>query len=237
MNKELQSFVYISSHDLQEPLRKIQTFSSRIVETEYATLSETAKKYFTRMQRSAFRMQNLIQDLIAYSRTNVQEINYDIVDLNEVLEEVQETLSEELEENDVSFTLLNICEVKIIPVQFKQVLHNLISNSIKFAKTDHPILIEIDCETVDGNTTGIEALANNKKYCHIRYTDNGIGFEPEYNEKIFEVFQRLHSKDAYTGTGIGLAIVKRIIDNHEGIIRANGKLNEGAMFDIYIPVE
>ncbi len=236
MNRELQSFVYISSHDLQEPLRKIQTFSSRIIETEYATLSHTAKKYFSRMQKSAFRMQNLIQDLIAYSRTNVQESNYETVHLNAVIEDVLETLSEELEENDVTFNLLHICEIKIIPVQFTQVIHNLISNSIKFAKADHPIHIEIDCKIVKGNKTGIEALANNKHYCHIRYTDNGIGFEPQYKEKIFEVFQRLHSKDDYTGTGIGLAIVKKIIDNHEGIIIANGKLNEGATFDIYIPV-
>lgn len=236
MNKELQSFVYISSHDLQEPLRKIQTFSSRIIETEYATLSDTAKKHFTRMQKSALRMQNLIQDLIAYSRTNVKETNYESVNLLEVIEHVQETLSEELEENDVTFTLLNICEINIIPVQFTQVIHNLISNSIKFAKADHPIRIEIDCENVEGHQTGIEALNNNKHYCHIRYSDNGIGFEPQYKEKIFEVFQRLHSKDEYTGTGIGLAITKRIMENHEGIITANGNLNEGAVFDIYLPV-
>ncbi len=237
MNKELQSFVYISSHDLQEPLRKIQTFSSRIAETEFDNLSDTAKKHFSRMQKSAFRMQNLIQDLIAYSRTNVQETNYESVDLNRVLEDVKETLSEELEHNDVTFTLHNICEIKIIPVQFTQVIHNLISNSIKFAKANHPIHIEIDCEILEGHKTGIEALSNNKNYCHIRYIDNGIGFEPLYNEKIFEVFQRLHSKDDYTGTGIGLAIVKKIIDNHEGLIIANGQLDEGAVFDIYLPAE
>lgn len=237
MNKELQSFVYISSHDLQEPLRKIQTFSSRILENDYAILSETAKKHFTRMQKSASRMQSLIQDLIAYSRTNVQDKNYETVDLNEVIEDVQETLSEELEENDVTFNLINICEIQIIPVQFTQVIHNLISNSIKFAKADQPIRIEIDCNVLEGNKTGIKELTSNKHYCHIRYSDNGIGFETQYNEKIFEVFQRLHSKDDYTGTGIGLAIVKRIIDNHDGVILANGTLNEGAVFDIYIPVQ
>ena len=235
MNKELQSFVYISSHDLQEPLRKIQTFSSRILETEYDALSQTAQKHFTRMQKSAYRMQTLIQDLIAYSRTNVKEKYYEAVNLLDVIEDVQESLSEELEENDVTFILLNICEISIIPVQFTQVIHNLISNSIKFAKIDRPLSIEIDCNVEEGSDTGIEELYN-KKYCHIRYTDNGIGFEPEYNEKIFEVFQRLHSKDEYTGTGIGLAIVKRIIDNHEGVIRAHGTLNEGTVFDIYLPI-
>src|SRR5690606_38550191 len=125
-------------------------------ETEYATLSDTAKRHFTRMQKSAYRMQNLIQDLIAYSRTNVQELNYENVNLLEVIEDVQETLSEELEENDVTFTLINICEIKIIPVQFTQVIHNLISNSIKFARANHPIRIEIDCNNVLGNKSGVE---------------------------------------------------------------------------------
>lgn len=235
MNKELQSFVYISSHDLQEPLRKIQTFSSRILETEYDNLSDTAKRHFTRMQKSAFRMQTLIQDLIAYSRTNIQEIKFESVDLNDIIEDVKETLSEELEQNNVTLKLHDICDVNIIPVQFKQVLHNLISNSIKFAKSTHPVIIEINCEIVKGKDVAIESLSDETTYCHIRYNDNGIGFETEYNDKIFEVFQRLHSKDDYTGTGIGLAIVKRIIDNHQGVIIAKGSLGEGAAFDIYIP--
>ncbi|WP_051209847.1 PAS domain S-box protein [Gelidibacter mesophilus] len=235
INKELQSFVYISSHDLQEPLRKIQTFSSRILETEYATLSDTAKRHFSRMQKSAYRMQNLIQDLIAYSRTNVQESTFEVVDLAEAIDDVKETLSEELDENHVTFKLHDICEIEVISVQFKQILHNLISNSIKFAKINEPVVIEINCEKVDANILDIPSLSDYEEFYHIRYSDNGIGFEPEYNEKIFEVFQRLHSKDEYTGTGIGLAIVKRIIENHEGSIIANGKLNEGARFDIYLP--
>lgn len=236
MNKELQSFVYISSHDLQEPLRKIQTFSSRILETEYERLSENAKKHFSRMQKSAHRMQNLIQDLIAYSRINVQESKFETIDLLEVMDDIKETLSEELEQNDVSLQLHNICDVKIIPVQFKQVIHNLISNSIKFAKATHPLIIEINCDVVNGQLAGVDTLSKHKHYSHIQFSDNGIGFEPQYNQKIFEVFQRLHSKDDYIGTGIGLAIVKRIIENHEGVILANGCLGEGSVFDIYIPV-
>lgn len=237
MNKELQSFVYISSHDLQEPLRKIQTFSSRILETEYEQLSPNAKKHFSRMQKSAFRMQNLIQDLIAYSRTNVPELKFESVDLNIIIDDVKETLSEDLEQNHVVLNLHNICDVRIIPVQFKQVLHNLISNSIKFARVDQGVVIDINCEIIDGKDKAIEALLDDRKYCHLRYSDNGIGFEPEYKEKIFEVFQRLHSKDDYTGTGIGLAIVKRIIENHQGFIQAQGNLGEGAEFNIYIPIE
>ena len=235
MNKELQSFVYISSHDLQEPLRKIQTFSSRIIETEYETLTENAKKYFERMQNSAYRMQHLIQDLIAYSRTNVKDNNYEMVDLHAIIEDVKDTLSEELEQKVVNFKFHDICELKIITVQFKQVILNLMSNAIKFAKEAQSLDITITCKMVNGAETGIKTLSKNKAYSHIRFSDNGIGFEQEYSKRIFEVFQRLHSKDAYTGTGIGLAIVKRIIENHEGAILANGILNEGATFDIYIP--
>tara|TARA_R110002111_G_scaffold18601_1_gene45554 strand:- start:302 stop:3082 length:2781 start_codon:yes stop_codon:yes gene_type:complete len=235
MNKELQSFVYISSHDLQEPLRKIQIFASRILESEYAALSENAQKYFTKMHKSAFRMQNLIQDLIAYSRTNDQELNYEVVDLIEIIEDTKEVLSEELEQNNVTFELENLSKVKVVLVQFRQVIVNLVSNAIKFTKEDHASIIKINCETIEGKKTGIESLNNHQRYCHIRFADNGIGFDQKYHGKIFEVFQRLHSKDAYSGTGIGLAIVKRIIENHEGVILATGEINKGAIFDIYIP--
>ncbi|REE25766.1 PAS domain S-box-containing protein [Winogradskyella pacifica] len=235
MNKELQSFVYISSHDLQEPLRKIQTFASRIKEKELERLSDSAKNYFSRMQTSAYRMQNLIQDLIAYSRTNAQESTFEIYNLQDIIEDTKETLSEELEEKNVVFELENICDVRIIPVQFQQVILNLVSNSIKFSKEGTGILIKISCEILKGKKTGIPALNNDRTYCHIRFSDNGIGFDQQYHEKIFEVFQRLHSKEDYSGTGIGLAIVKRIIENHDGHIAARSEFNNGAIFDIYLP--
>lgn len=235
MNKELQSFVYISSHDLQEPLRKIQIFASRILETEFESLSDKAKHDFTRIRKAAFRMQTLIQDLLAYSRTKVEDITYEILNLDEVIEDVQETLSEDLKNKKVTFKLDIQCQVKIIPIQFKQIIHNLISNSIKFAREEQPLVIEIDCEHVKGKDLDIETLDNYKKYCHIRFADNGIGFEQEFSERIFEVFQRLHSNNEYIGTGIGLAIVKKIIENHKGHISAMGTVNEGAIFHIYIP--
>lgn len=187
------------------------------------------------MHKSANRMQNLIQDLIAYSRTNDQEIKYEIVDLLEIIEDTKETLTEELEQSDVTFELNNLGKVKVVLVQFRQVVLNLISNSIKFAKKDQPVHIKISCESIKGKETGIEALNVDQNYNHIQYCDNGIGFDQQYSKKIFEVFQRLHNKEAYTGTGIGLAIVKRIIENHEGVILATGQLNKGATFDIYIP--
>ena len=235
MNKQLQSFVFISSHDLQEPLRKIQMFSSRILENEHESLSSNGQKYFERIENSAFRMQQLIKDLIEYSRTDIQEKTYEKINLNELIEEVKELLSEELEQKKVKITSTGICEVRVVPVQFRQVVLNLISNSIKYAKANEPAEITIDCAKVLGKETNVDSISKDTLYSHIRFTDNGIGFEQEYNERIFEVFQRLHTKDTYSGTGIGLSIVKKIIENHDGAITASGNLDQGAVFDIYIP--
>ena len=128
-----------------------------------------------------------------------------------------------------------MCEANIIPFQFRQLLFNLISNSLKFSNPAQPSYIKIKSEIAQGIKLNNAKLSAEKKYCHITVSDNGIGFEQQYSEKIFEVFQRLHGKNEYNGTGIGLSIVKRIVENHNGIITANGELNKGATFDIYIP--
>ncbi|MEN2487069.1 PAS domain S-box protein [Flavobacterium sp. B11] len=237
MNKELQSFAYISSHDLQEPLRKIQTFASQIIEKEAKNLSENGKDKFKRMQNAAQRMQTLINDLLAYSRTNIQERIFIKTDLAQIVKEVKEDLTEELDQKSAVIEIEQSVEVDIIPFQFKQLLYNLISNSLKFSNPDIPIVIKIKSKIALGKDLENEKLIPAKKYCHIEVSDNGIGFEAQYNKKIFEVFQRLHGRDRYNGTGIGLAIVKKIIDNHNGIITASGIQNQGASFDIYIPVK
>lgn len=236
MNKELQSFAYISSHDLQEPLRKIQTFASQIVEKEAANLSENGLDKFKRMQNAAQRMQTLINDLLSYSRTNIQERVFVKTDLIQIIEEVKEDLKEELEQKNAVIEVKETSEVDIIPFQFKQLLYNLISNSLKFSDPDIPIKVKIKSEIKTGKDFNIEKLISYKNYCHIQVSDNGIGFESQYNKKIFEVFQRLHGRDRYNGTGIGLAIVKKIVENHNGFITASGIQNKGAAFDIYIPV-
>lgn len=235
MNKELQSFAYISSHDLQEPLRKIQTFANQIIEREYSNLSETGKDKFQRMQNAAKRMQILINDLLAYSRTSTQERKFKKTPLKQIIEEVKEDMKEELLQNQAVIIADQLSEVNIIPFQFQQLMYNLISNSLKFAKQTQTPQIKIVSEIAKGADLNNEELNKKTTYCHIIFSDNGIGFEQQYGEKIFEVFQRLHGKDVYPGTGIGLAIVKKIIENHNGIITAKGKLNEGAQFDIYIP--
>ncbi len=234
MNKELQSFAYISSHDLQEPLRKIQTFATRILEKEGNNLSENGKDNFKRMQDAAKRMQTLIQDLLAYSRTNTNERKLETTPLSKIIAEVKEDLQEELNEKHAVIESTELCEVNIIPFQFRQLMLNLVSNSLKFSYPNQPPHIRIKSEIANGIELHSHLLPQ-KKYCHITVMDNGIGFDQQYSEKIFEVFQRLHSKNEYNGTGIGLSIVKKIVENHEGLITAQSELGKGARFDIFIP--
>ncbi|WP_394773447.1 PAS domain-containing protein [Flavobacterium sp.] len=236
MNKELQSFAYISSHDLQEPLRKIQTFATQIIDKEYQNLSDAGKDKFKRMQNAAQRMQTLINDLLSYSRTNIQERKFEKVNLSQIIDEVKEDLKEELEQKEAIIETNKTGDVSIIPFQFRQLLYNLTSNSLKFSKPNIKPVIKITSEFGKGSDLDNEALAKDTEYCHISISDNGIGFESQYSKKIFEVFQRLHGKMEYSGTGIGLAIVKKIVENHNGFITAKGELNKGATFEIYIPV-
>jgi PAS domain S-box-containing protein len=236
MNKELQSFAYISSHDLQEPLRKIQTFATQIIEKESENLTDSGKDKFQRMQNAAQRMQTLINDLLSYSRTNIQERKFEKINLSKIIDEVKEDLKEELEQKDAVIESNETCDVNIIPFQFRQLLYNLASNSLKFSNPDTRPVIKIESEFAKGANLNNDSLVKERDYCHISISDNGIGFEPQYSKKIFEVFQRLHGKLEYTGTGIGLAIVKKIVENHNGIITAKGEKNKGATFDIYIPV-
>lgn len=235
MNKELESFAYISSHDLQEPLRKIQTFASRIIDNESDNLTQRGKEHFKRMQDAAHRMQTLIEDLLAYSRTNTEDRTFIKTPLRNVIDEIEEEFSEDLMNRNAVIERGQMSDVNIIPFQFRQLMHNLITNALKFSKPEGQSRILIDSRTGLGKDLGNSKLSSEKMYCHIGVSDNGIGFDPDYGEKIFEVFQRLHSRDKYSGTGIGLAIVKKIVDNHNGVITATGNVNEGATFDIYIP--
>lgn len=237
MNKELESFAFISSHDLQEPLRKIQTFASRIVEKDKDALSEKGKYLFQRMQLSAERMQALINDLLSYSRTYNLEADFKKTDLNVLFEKVKQELSEELIQKNAIIEKNAPFVIRIIPFQFEQIFFNLLSNSIKFSRPEVPLRIKIAYEFVTDTNLKDIGLKENTTYGHIVYSDNGIGFDQNYNVKIFELFQRLHGQDEYPGTGLGLAIIKRIIEHHKGAIMAKGELGEGSTFDIYIPTE
>jgi len=234
-NKELLSFTYISSHDMQEPLRKIQSFISIILREENETLSDKGKNYFQRIQSSAERMQKLIIDLLAYSRINETDRKFEKTELSIIIDDVKAELKDAIEDKNATIEAVEFCSANIIPFQFRQLIYNLISNALKFSRADIPSLITIRSIIVKGSELNVEKLSPEKNYCHITVKDNGIGFEPHFSELIFGVFQKLHSKDVYVGTGIGLAIVKKIVENHNGIVTATGELNKGATFDIYIP--
>ncbi|WP_029269773.1 PAS domain-containing protein [Flavobacterium sp. KJJ] len=235
MNIELQSFAYISSHDLQEPLRKIQTFASRLSDLDEQNISANAKTYLSRIEFAAKRMQTLIQDLLTYSRTNSAERVFVSTNLDDIAEEIISDFSERIEEKNAQVNFEPLGEVTVIPFQFRQLLHNLIGNAIKFSRKDVTPIIDIKAERIKGSTIKHVVDFAEKNYYHLKITDNGIGFDAAYKERIFEVFQRLNTESEFVGTGIGLAIVKKIVENHKGIITAIGEKDKGATFDIYIP--
>ncbi len=234
-NKELLAFTYITSHDLQEPLRKIQTFATIILENENENLSDNGKYNFKRMQLTAGRMQLLIEDLLAFSRISATELKFEKTELSLIVEEVKAELIDTIHKKKATIEASELCAANIIPFQFRQLMYNLISNALKFSQADVTPHITIKSRIVKDSLLNIEKLSSEKNYCHIIVKDNGIGFEPHFSDRIFGVFQKLHNKEVYGGTGIGLAIVKKIVENHNGIITATSELNKGATFDIYIP--
>jgi hypothetical protein len=184
------------------------------------------------MNNAANRMRRLIEDLLAFSRATVLNAELEYCDLNLILDEVLATLKISIDEAHAVVRSSKLPFAYIIPFQFKQVLQNLISNSIKYRKADVQPQIDISAERV---TEKRKNDNGKKEYIKLTLSDNGIGFEHQHAEKIFELFQRLHTKEEYPGTGIGLAICKKIIQNHNGIIRAKGKPGVGATFEIYLP--
>lgn len=234
-NKELEAFTYISSHDLQEPLRKLKIFAGRILESDSENLSVKGKKYFHLMQQAAERMRKLIQDLLAFSRLSASDRVFETIDFNIIVEEILKEFKEEIAEKNALVEVVETCEVNINTFQFRQLIHNLISNALKFSNPSVPLHIKIQSRNIKYSKGDNIILSNDGDYCHISFSDNGIGFEEEFTEKIFEVFQKLHDREEYAGTGIGLSIVKKVVDNHNGIISVTSEVNKGTTFNIYIP--
>ncbi len=236
-NNELASFNQIASHDLQEPLRKIQTFISRIPEREMSGMSETSKSYFARILTSVYRMRNLIDDLLMFSRTSKTDKAFEETDLNLLLKNVMLELSPSTEEKNAAIQFVHLPVLKVIPFQIYQLFQNLLSNSLKYSRPGVAPLIKIDCEKIVAKAYPVLGADPNNIYYKIAVTDNGLGFEQQYAEKIFTVFKRLHTSAEYTGTGIGLSICKRIVENHSGFIIADGKPGIGAVFTVFLPAE
>lgn len=237
VNKELEAFNYVSSHDLQEPLRKIKNYAGILLRQTKSKLSEDEIYYLERIFATTNSMQKLIENLLDYSRANNPVQNFEYADLNKIVQEVIVDFKDTIREKKVILKADGLCKANVIYFQFRQLIINLISNSLKFSHPDRQPQIIIISETVHGSKLNISDLSYEINYCHTMVSDNGIGFDPQYKDKIFEIFKRLHENDKYKGTGIGLAICKRIVENHKGIITATAKEGEGAQFDIYIPVE
>ncbi|NOT76345.1 MAG: PAS domain-containing protein [Cyclobacteriaceae bacterium] len=236
-NKELESFNFVASHDLQEPLRKIRIFGDRMLNaSDGLTLPPTTRGYAEKMHQAAGRMQKLIDDFLSFSRTVASPKIFEPVDLSALLEDVKNDLAEMIKEKNVRIHAARLPVLNIIPFQFRQLLINLISNSIKYSKEGVQPMIRIDVERVAANQIDVPGIKDYENYFKLSISDNGIGFEQKYADKIFELFQRLHSKDNYSGTGIGLSICKKIVDSHDGFITARGIPGEGAEFDIYLPL-
>ena len=234
-NKELESFNYVASHDLQEPLRKIIAFSRRIEEKEKESFSPLSKDYFNRIVAAASRMQNLIDGLSMYGITKEEEPVFELVDLNNLFAEIIADIKESIQIKKARIICQNLPSISAIPIQCYQLFNNLLVNALKYSKQNIPPVVEIGAERVPGYDLDFPGALKNIRYWKISVTDNGIGFEQQFEHKIFELFQRLHSKTDYIGTGIGLAICKKIMNNHHGFIAAKGITDRGSTFSVYFP--
>lgn len=239
-NQELQDFASIAAHDLQEPLRKIQSFSDRLKIKAQEELKHVLKPesldYVNRIQNSAQRLQVLINDLLAYSRVTTKAQPFALVDLNQVLTQVVSDLEIRLEQSKGTVSWDALPTLEADPTQMHQLFQNLINNALKFTKPETPPLVKIEAKILTGSQMG-RLTKSSGPTCQISVIDNGIGFDEKYLDRIFTIFQRLHGRHEYEGTGIGLAICRKIIDRHSGMITAKSLPDQGATFIVTLPLK
>jgi chemotaxis family two-component system sensor kinase Cph1 len=232
-NEELENVNWISAHDLQEPLRKIQMMSSRILSTEEESLTPVTNDLLNRMNASAHKMQSLLRSILDFVKIKNTERLMEPVLLNKIVEEVILELDEQVNERSAKITISELPEIHAIPFLVKQLFVNIISNSLKFSSEDRPQLIDISAAVVPGPEVG-EPESN--RFHKVSIADTGIGFNDSYSDSIFKIFSRLHTGTEYQGSGVGLALCRKIMQAHDGYISASGKEGEGATFHLYFPV-
>ncbi len=236
-NRELQDFAYVASHDLQEPLRKIQAFGDRLEAKHGQSLDERGRDYLARMQNAAGRMQTLINDLLTYSRVTTKAQPFQTVDLEQVARGVVSDLEVRIEQVGGRVEVGDLPTIEADPTQIRQLLQNLISNGLKFHRQDETPIVTVRATCCNGHQEGQAGDSlDDPKFCRIMVEDNGIGFDEKYADRIFQVFQRLHGRGEYEGTGIGLATSRKIAERHGGDIAAKSKPGQGATFIVTLPV-
>jgi len=237
LNENLKQFAYVASHDLQEPLRKINMFSDILQEKATGRMNEEQLMYLAKISRAAKRMSSLIQDLLDFSRAEVKDNSFVTTDLNNVVKSVIEDYELLLHQKEANIDVADLPVLPAIPLQMNQLFYNLVGNALKFSRKDIPPVVTINCRTLNKVTVlNDERLDPKLQYAEIVISDNGIGFDQQFSDQIFVIFQRLHGKFEYEGTGIGLALCKRIVENHNGVIYARGEKGHGASFHIILPL-
>ena len=234
-NANLEEFAYVASHDLQEPLRKISIFGDRVLLHHTDKLNDEGKLFLQKIVDSSKRMQGMINDLLSVSLISGDK-SFQSFSLNAVMNDVLQTLEFKIEGKKAIIKVSDLPQARIIPSQMRQLFQNLVSNSLKFIAAGRVPEISITHHELRNEEISQYQLTPGKQYLRIDVTDNGIGFENEFASKIFTIFQRLHGKFEYEGTGIGLAICKKIVENHEGVIFAEGRPGNGSTFTVVIPV-
>ncbi len=237
-NERLQRFAYVASHDLQEPLRKIRTFASLVSNKYEKQLAEEGLTYIERISKSGEQMSQLISDLLSYSRLNTQEYQFQPVSLQLVVTQVLETLELRVQQTQAQLKVESLPALMGDESQLRQLFQNLISNALKFTKPEQTPQIHVSSQVLDWDQLpeSIKPIIKTEEYHQIKVSDQGIGFDQKYSQRIFEAFQRLHDKSEFKGTGIGLAICQRVVENHGGAISAQGLPGQGAVFSVYLPI-
>ena len=234
MNEELDQFAYMASHDLQEPLRKIQVFSDKILMKN--NLDKENEGYFGKIINSSKRMQNLINNLLDFSRHSLSSYDFKKTALNDLVNNVLTELEVEIEKSHAQISYSNLPVVSAVPALIQQLFYNLISNAIKFRNPSVDLSIQIKAEKINPRELSKFMInGNHTNYHKIIIQDNGIGFDDKHAEEIFMAFKRLHSYQKFEGTGVGLSICKKIVEKHNGFIRAESKIDQGSTFIIGLP--